>query len=59
MPFKITVFQMLMENLFLQNDALIETFNLLVLFVIGNFTYFLWYTLSGHTLSLFSVFDYS
>ena len=56
MPFKITVFQMLMENLFLQNDALIETFNLLVLFVIGNFT---WYTLSGHTLSLFSVFDYS
>ena len=50
---------MLMENLFLQNDALIETFNLLVLFVIGNFTYFLWYTLSGHTLSLFSIFDYS
>ena len=41
---------MLMATTFLQIDALIQTFNLSVLFLIGNFTYFSWYTFSGHSL---------
>ena len=55
--FKRTVFQMLMATIFLQNETLIKTFNLPVLFVIGNFTYFCAIcTLSRDTLSLFSVY---
>ena len=33
-----------MATTFLENDALILTFNLPVLFLTGDFTYFLWYT---------------
>ena len=44
-----------MANTFLQNDVLIYTYNLPVLFLIGNFTHSLWYTLSEDDFSLYSV----
>ena len=41
--FKITVFNVLMTTTFSQTGALILIFNLSVLFIIGNYSYFLWY----------------
>ena len=49
--FKITtVLKMLMATTFSRNNGLFLIFNLTVLFVIENFTDFLWYTFSGHSL---------
>ena len=41
--FKITVFKVVMITTFSQTGALILIFDLSVLFIIGNYSYFSWY----------------